>query len=69
MSKKDYIAIAATYAQIYQQYRLITYADKPTPNISTLFDNVVCATADMLERNNDRFDRDRFLKAIYPAKE
>lgn len=64
MTRKDYVATAGIIA---------TQRDQLDPGDDTdtaiaVLDKVTCSMADLFERDNDRFDRDRFYAASgYPG--
>ena len=68
VSRNGYTELAKSFAAVYAEHGPNTML--PPGNYAMgVFDAMVTATADMLERDSDRFDRDRFLKTIYCAKE
>lgn len=64
ISRNGITVIAKAYADL--RVRLEKLDSPPTPQ--ELFDEMVGDLADMLEGDNDNFDRDRFFKAIYHGK-
>lgn len=66
MSKKHYDAIAATYAAIYAQLkRDYPVNTRERQHMLALFIDMVNETACVLAEFNERFDHDRFDRAIY----
>lgn len=59
MTRKDYILIASTIAEVRAKYARGHAANE-------FLDTVAIELADKLARDNPRFDRTRFLKACKP---
>lgn len=64
MTKKDYIAIAAVIKHARKEWiELNDHSADYQTAVGDAIEGVATDIADMLQRDNDRFDRDRFLEA------
>lgn len=68
MTKKHYVPLTRKLHNIYMAYiEGNEYQGTPSMRnpVYVVFDDIISVLADVLEEENDRFDRDKFYKAIY----
>lgn len=65
MSKKHYVALAKAYADYRNQKLGPLKRNGVSVTAHNVFDDIVRVTADIMAHDNARFDRYRFIKAVY----
>lgn len=65
MSRKDYCKFADAYNELLRAHVSTTAEGTGNFMAGDMFDAMVKATADIFSSDNYRFDRERFMKAVY----